>query len=254
VNGAVAVHVSGVSKQFPGVRAVDGVSVDVHQGEALAVIGPNGAGKSTLFGLLAGEHQPDGGEVELFGVRVTGWSASRLARAGVSRTFQVARMFPSRSVEENVLVALAASRRRSMSWRDRFGCDRSLRDRVSKLLDATGLTGRAALPALALGQADRKRLELAMALSQEPRVLLLDEPTAGMGREEAADTVSTLAELHRTRPETSIVLTAHDMEVIFALADRVLLMADGAVRLVGTPAEIEAHSLTREIYLGAPAR
>jgi branched-chain amino acid transport system ATP-binding protein len=249
----VALRVSGVTKEFPGVRAVDDVSLDVYEGEALAVIGPNGAGKSTLFGLLAGEHRPEAGTIELFGGDVTGWSASRLARAGVSRTFQVARMFPTRSVEENVLVAVTAARRRSMTWRDRFGADSSMVARVTELLETTGLTARAAKPALSLGQADRKRLELAMALSQDPPVLLLDEPTAGMGREEAVATVTTLAELHARRPDTAIVLTAHDMEVVFALAERVVLMADGAVRLVGTPAEIEADPVTSEIYLGAPA-
>lgn len=176
--------------------------------------------------------------------------ASRRAEAGVSRTFQVARLFGSATVFENLLVAAVAARRGSLRWWDRFGGKQADIESVASIVERLHLKDLAAAPANALAQGDRKRLELGMAMVQEPRLLLLDEPTAGMGVEDIAATVHLLKEVKRQQPELTIIMSAHDMDVVFELATRVVLMARGQIALVGTPEEVERSPISREIYLG----
>ena len=244
--------VENVSKQYAGVNAVTDVSLTVAKGERLAVIGPNGAGKSTLFGMIAGEHRPTRGKVWFVGDDVTTWPPSKLARAGLSRTFQVARLFTSMTVRENVFMAALLSEPgggRVRAWDSRLKHQRVWHI-VDEVLESTSLSGLADTSAASLAQGARKTLEMAMAVAQQPVLLLLDEPTAGMSHEDAIGAVHQLRKLVDERPELTVVLTAHDMEVVFALADRVLLMAGGMTVLDGTPAEVAADPRTREIYLG----
>ncbi len=245
-----AVSVRGVSKTYGTVRAVDDVTLEVAQGEILGVIGPNGAGKSTLFGVLAGEHQADSGDVFFFGQKVTRWPASRITRAGLGRTFQVARTFASATALDNVVIALLAARRHGLRYWDFVPGRHDLREEAARLLAEAELGHTAALSAHSLSQGDGKMLEVVMVLAQQPRVLLLDEPTAGMGRTEALGLVALLKRLHAQRPELTIILTAHHMEVVFALAQRVALLANGAVHVVGTPDEVASDPEARRIYLG----
>jgi branched-chain amino acid transport system ATP-binding protein len=242
--------VSGVQKSFGAVHAVRGVSMSVAQGESVSIIGPNGAGKSTLFGLIAGEHLPSDGSIEYSGKDVTSWSAARLARRGLSRTFQVARFFGSRTVLDNLIIAsIAGCGRPFRIWDDYAGAGVH-RERAHRVLQELSLSGLRTTEAQFLAQGDRKRLELAMALVQEPRLLLLDEPTAGMSLEDTATTIRLLSAIKAGHGDMTIVLTAHDMDVVFALSDRVILMGQGQVVIEGTPAEVERAPETRELYLG----
>lgn len=236
-----------VHRHYGGPPVVQDVSLRVEESETVAIIGPNGAGKTTLFSVMAGEAAANSGRVELFGRDVTQSGAQRLTHAGVARTFQIARSFPTKSVEQNVLIASDALRRR---YRHFWGASPRADAKVERAIEASGLTDHRAALAGSLSHGNRKNLEIAMALVQEPRLLLLDEPTAGMGSEDLPRTIAILTRLRDETPEQAIVITAHDMDVVFALADRVVLMANGRVALDGTPAEVRDSPQTREIYLG----
>jgi branched-chain amino acid transport system ATP-binding protein len=241
----LALH--GVHKHYGGPPVVQDVTFAVAPGETVAIIGPNGAGKTTLFSVMAGEGIADQGRVELFGKDVTRHGARRLARTGVARTFQIARFFPTKTVEDNVTIAaLAIAGRYRRPW---AGVPRP-GERVAAAIEAVGLAGLGTATAGSLSQGNRKNLEIAMALVQQPRLLLLDEPTAGMGAEDLPRTIEILKRLRQDRPELAIIITAHDMDVVFALAHRVILMANGRIALDGKPAEVRDAPQTREIYLG----
>jgi branched-chain amino acid transport system ATP-binding protein len=219
----------------------------------VSIIGPNGAGKSTLFGVIAGEHRPTAGKIHFKGHDVTSWSASRLARKGLSRTFQVARFFGSRSVRDNLIIASIAGDGHPLRPWDVFGRSGRHVERAEQILHQLDLVDHAALEAQVLAQGDRKRLEFAMALAQDPELLLLDEPTAGMSLDDTATTIRLLSAIKSDHGDMTIVLTAHDMDVVFALSDRVVLMGQGQVVIEGTPSEVEQAPETRELYLGSSA-
>jgi ABC-type branched-subunit amino acid transport system ATPase component len=237
----------GLVKSFGGVHAVREVGFRLERGERLAVIGPNGAGKSTLFATIGGQLRPDGGRVHLDGRDVTGLAAHRLARAGVARTFQVAATFLSMSVAENVQLALLSRQRRH------FGLWRAARfkERIPAmaLLERLGMAEQADRPAGVLAYGDVKRLELALALALEPELLLMDEPTAGMAAEERHALMALAGELVAERG-LGLLFTEHDMDVVFAHADRVLVLARGEVLAEGPPAAIRADREVRALYLG----
>lgn len=246
---AAAIEVQGLSKSYSGVMAVQNVDLTVPVGEKLGLIGPNGAGKSTLFGMIAGEHDPSGGRVFVKDTDVTHWPAERRAHFGVGRTFQVARVFPTMTVAENVQMSAVSKHERGSGWLRSFPVRRDLAAAVDDRLEAVGLSDSSGKIASSLGHGDRKRLELAMALVQEPEILLLDEPTAGMAYEDTVRTIELLSAIC-SDANLTVICTAHDMEVIFAIADRVVLLARGRVAVSGTPREVEEHPTTREIYLG----
>ena len=245
------ISVQELAKSYGGVLAISDINLDIHQGERIAIIGPNGAGKSTLFGTIAGEHRATKGKIMFGGKDVTSWPPSRLTKAGLSRTFQVARLFGSMSVEDNLVIAAEATRRNPVVWWDTFAeREQSVAERVERALGRTSLTELADQEAATLPQGARKTLELAMAIVQDPDVLLLDEPTAGMSLDDAKGTIRTLQQICRDQPDLTVVITAHDMEVIFAVAERVVLMAQGQIVLDGTPQEVTGHEITHEVYLG----
>jgi len=247
----IVLEVIDASKSYYGVPAVSEMSLSVRQGETLAIIGPNGAGKSTFFGLIAGEHKSSSGRIVFDGTEITRWSANRRARFGMSRTFQVARFFPSRTVRENLQLARVGRTGRyrdivrGFSW-----AAKADEDDVATVLDDLGLSHIEDSLAANLAQGDRKRLELAMAMVQRPKVLLLDEPTAGMSNEDCALTVDTLKRIRSADPALTIVMTGHDMEVLFSLAQRIVLMADGRKVIDGSPEEIASSEIARRVYLG----
>jgi branched-chain amino acid transport system ATP-binding protein len=224
-----------VRKSFGGICAVDGVSLRVGVGERVAVIGPNGAGKSTLFGLISGELRADAGEVLLGGRSVRGVAPARRARWGLGRSFQGARLFAGMSVRENLELARAAGGRG--------------REGVREALAEVGLAGELEREAGVLAQGERKRLELAMVLAGEPRVLLLDEPTAGMGPEERAEIMGLVAGAVARRGLT-MVFSEHDMDTVFAYAQRVVVMERGSTIADGTPAAVRDDERVKRVYLG----
>jgi branched-chain amino acid transport system ATP-binding protein len=237
-----------LSRHFGGLKAVDRVSLDLLPGELHAVIGPNGAGKSTLINLLSGDLQPSGGAIRFAGHDASGLPAWRMAQLGIGRSYQRTNIFRELSILENVRLAAQARHadRRSL-WRRADGA-RPLVERAREALDEAGLSGAdAARPAAELSHGEQRQLEIAMTLATGPRLLLLDEPLAGMGAEETERMVALLRRLVRDR---AILLVEHDMDVVFAVADRLTVMVDGRVLARGTPDQIRASAAVREAYLG----
>ena len=237
----------GLGKQFRGFRAVDGVDLDIAPDSVHALVGPNGAGKSTLFNLLTGFLRPSAGRITLDGADVTGLPPERVARLGVARSFQITTLFPQVTAREHVELALQA--RTGLGWRF-WRSERQLgrfRDRAMELLDDVGLTDAAEVPAAALAYGRKRALELAVALALDPRVLLLDEPTAGMGAE---DIDRTIALIRRVRPGRTVVLVEHNMSVVRNLADRVTVLQRGTVLVEGGYAEVRADPRVITAYLG----
>lgn len=240
-----------LAKAFQGVVAVDDLSFAVEPGEMVALIGPNGAGKSTTFNMLNGQLAPDRGSIRLFGRDITGWPARRIAREGVGRTFQITQTFGSMTVRENVQTALIAHRRRGFDLFSRaVAFDRAGAD---ALLATVGLAGAADRPAAQLAYGDLKRLELAVALSGKPRLLLMDEPTAGMAPGERQALMALVREIAGTAEGPSVLFTEHDMDVVFAHADRILVMNRGALIAEGGADAIRADPRVRAVYLGGGA-
>ena len=239
--------VAGLVRAFGGVVAVREVSFDVYAGEIVALIGPNGAGKTTCFNLIHGQVAPDAGTVRLAGERIDGLPPHVLARRGVGRTFQVAATVASMTVRENVELALAAHA--GDTWRPVGRLDGPRRAAADALLERVGMTRLADQGCGTLAYGDAKRVELAIALAGAPRLLLMDEPTAGMAPRSRQRLMGLAAELAR-RDGIAVLFTEHDMDVVFATADRVLVLDRGALIAAGPPAAIRADPRVRAVYLG----
>jgi branched-chain amino acid transport system ATP-binding protein len=234
-------------KAFGGVQAVAGVSFDLAAGEVLALIGPNGAGKSTCFNLLNGQTAPDSGRVLLDGREITGTPPRLVCRLGVGRTFQVAATFGSMTVRENVQLALIAGH--GLVWRFLTPARRLFAAEADALLDQVGLAQRADQGCGGMAYGDLKRLELALALANDPRVLLMDEPAAGLAPADRHVLMALVRRLARQR-QCAVLFTEHDMDVVFAVADRILVMDRGALIAAGDPAAVQADPQVRAVYLG----
>lgn len=237
----------GLAKAFGGVRAVDGVDLAVEPGALVALIGPNGAGKTTLFNLLTGQLRPDAGRVHLLGQDVTGWPQHRIAALGAGRTFQIARAFGSFTVRQNVQTALFAAGGTVPTPLARAATRRALD--ADAVLARIGLADLADWPCASLAYGDLKRIDLALALARGPRLLLMDEPTAGMAPAERAALMDLVAGIVR-RDGLGVLFTEHDMDVVFGHADRVLVMARGRLIAAGTPAEVRRSPEVQAVYLG----
>jgi branched-chain amino acid transport system ATP-binding protein len=237
-----------LSKAFGGVRAVNEVSFDVGQGEFLAMIGPNGAGKSTCFNMINGQLSPDSGEILLEGRNIAGREPREVWRLGVGRTFQVAATFGSMTVAENVQMALISYANETFNlWRRAGDLHR---DRALELLAQVGMRDAADRPSRELAYGDVKRIELAIALANEPRLLLMDEPTAGMAPRERNELIALVKRLVVDRG-ISVLFTEHSMDVVFAYADRIIVLARGRVIADGDAAAIRDHAQVREVYFGS---
>jgi len=238
------IEIRELRRVFGGVVALDGVSLKVSQGERRAVIGPNGAGKTTLINVLAGEIAPTGGTVRLADLDITRLRSWQRARLGLAHVFQRTELFSPLSARENVALAVAARRG---PYRVLRAPPRSEYAEADAMLERVGLAGREDVAVRALSHGERRQLELAVALAQRPRVLLLDEPTAGMSLVETARITELVAGIDRA---LTIVIVEHDMDVVFSLADWIVVMNRGQVLAEGPPAEIRENRAVREVYLG----
>ena len=245
-------EVDGLTKRYGGLTAVNNVSMYISAGEVRAVIGPNGAGKTTVFHLITGVVPPTSGRIRFAGEDITGLPAHAVCQRGLSRTFQLTSLFPQMTVRENA--RLAAQARHSRRWQP-FGGSGVFARALSagdEALEQLGLTHVAGRPAGLLSHGDQRLLEVAMAMAQQPKVLLLDEPTQGLSVEETAEAVETLARfLEKAR--TTVLLVEHDMEVVFRLAHKITVLHRGGVIADGTPGDVRSDSRVQDAYLGGMA-
>jgi len=240
----------GLYKSFGALCVSDNVCFELGGGECLALIGPNGAGKTTLINQLSGFVESDAGAIRFAGRDITHLSPDARARAGLARSFQITSVIPSFSVLENVALAVQARAGSSFRIFGRAAGERALNDEAMAALARVRLDDRALSPAGSLSHGEKRVLELAIALAMKPKALLLDEPMAGMGREESQQLVALLADLKATCP---MLLVEHDMDAVFALADRVAVLVYGRIIAVGTPDEIRANAEVKAAYLGEDA-
>ena len=240
-------HVEKLVRRFGGILATDNVSLDVASGELHAIIGPNGAGKTTLISQLTGQLLPHSGAIGLAGQDITRVPAWRRSALGLARSFQITSLLPDFTAIDNVALAAQARDGHSFHFWGNARKVSHLRQAAQSALDRVGLGHRAEIVVSRLSHGEQRELELAVALATKPRLLLLDEPMAGLGVTESARMVKLLAELRR---EVSIVLVEHDMDAVFALADRVSVLVYGRVIASGTPAEIRENEEVKRAYLG----
>ncbi len=240
--------ISGLGKSFGGVRAVDGIDFALAAGELLALIGPNGAGKSTTFNMVNGQLRADSGSIRLEGTELIGLKPRQIWRLGVGRTFQIAATFASLTVVENVQMALiSADRKLYALWRPAASHKRA---EALELLDQVGMVAQADRPCSVLAYGDVKRVELAIAMANAPKLLLMDEPTAGMAPAERNDLMALTRKLVIERG-MGVLFTEHSMDVVFAYADRMVVLARGRLIAEGKPAEIRDHPRVQEVYFGS---
>ncbi len=240
-------RVDGLTKRFGGLTASDAITLDVREGELHAVIGPNGAGKTTFIAQLMGELRPDAGSIRFNGDDITRLATPERVRRGIGRTFQIVQLLPEATALANVALAVQVRQGHGFRFIAPAARDRTLLEPAQQLLGRVGLSDRAGVPVSALSHGERKQLELAVALAGEPRLLLLDEPMAGLGPVESRRMLELLAEL---KGRVAMLLVEHDMETVFALADRISVLVYGRIIASGTAAEIQSDPEVRTAYLG----
>lgn len=239
--------VTNLGKSFGGVKAVDGISFDLHAGELLALIGPNGAGKSTTFNMVNGQLEADVGSIRLGDHELVGLKPREIWRLGVGRTFQIAETFASLTVVENVQMALlSADRKLFAMWRRAAAYKR---EEAIGLLEQVGMAAQADRPCSVLAYGDVKRVELAIAMANQPKLLLMDEPTAGMAPKERNELMALTKKLVVER-NMAVLFTEHSMDVVFTYADRMIVLARGRLIAGGAPSEIRDHPKVQEVYFG----
>jgi branched-chain amino acid transport system ATP-binding protein len=242
-----ALVLRGLAKSFGGLRVTANIDLAVEPGERRLIIGPNGAGKTTLFNLITGELRPDGGKIELFGRDITREPCRLRAHLGMARTYQIITLFPRETLVRNVMLSLLG--RSPLRWNPLVRLERqqALVERARAALQQVGLGALADRPLAQTSYGERRRVEIAMALAQQPKLLMLDEPFAGLSLDERKDVHKLLLGIPR---DVTMVMIEHDMDVALELAERITLMHFGQVIVEGTRADVVAHPRTREIYLG----
>ena len=239
-----------LTRRFGGLAAVDGVSLTCQHGEVHAVIGPNGAGKTTLINMLSGDLPVSSGKILVRGQDVTGLASDRISRLGIGRSYQKTNVFLPFTAFENCRLAAQSRLPSSMRFFRSARRYSAVNDAAERALALAGLEGRGGVPVLALSHGEQRQVEIAMALATQPTILLLDEPLAGMGAEESTRIVQLLGRLAR---DHAILLIEHDMDAVFAVADRLTVMANGRVLESGAPGEIRSSRAVQEAYLGVAA-
>ena len=241
--------VSNLTKDFSGICAVNQVSFELSSGSITAVIGPNGAGKTTLYNLLSGNLAPTSGSVKLEGKEIIGLTPDRIVQAGIGRSFQITSVFPNLSVEQNVRVAVISRQRKQFDFWHNLESDRAVARAVREILDLVGIETLAQSPVRLLSHGDRSLVELAIVLALKPRLILLDEPTAGMSREETQRIVQLIEYLQQST-DCTFLITEHDLDVVFNLAESIVVMHQGKIIAQGNYQEISNSSEVRRVYLG----
>ena len=244
-------EVKGVNKRFGGLQALGDVNLSVAENSVHAIIGPNGAGKSTLLNCLVGKLIPDTGSVMFDGESVLGRKPHEINQMGISRVFQTPEIFADLTVLENMMIPCFAKRDGSFrmhAW-ENTGRESGIRERAEEVMADLNMTGKMDENAGSLSRGDKRRLEIGMCLAQQPRLLLLDEPTAGMARADTNNTIDLLKEIHEKR-DITIAIIEHDMHVVFSLAQRITVLAQGTPLVEDTPDNIKGHPKVREAYLG----
>jgi branched-chain amino acid transport system ATP-binding protein len=242
-----ALQITGLKKAFGGLPAMNDVTLEVGRGERRLIIGPNGAGKTTLFNLITGDLAPDAGAIRLFGEDVSGLKSHQRAHRGLARTYQIITLFPKDSLEHNIVLSLLGLSTLRWTQLRPLVAEKGLYDEARRVLGSVGLEDRAKRPINEVSYGEKRRVEIAMALAQKPQLLLLDEPLAGLSREERSAIKALIAAIPR---QVTIVMIEHDMDTALDLADRITLMHFGEVIVEGTRAEVVADPRTREVYLG----
>lgn len=244
-------EVKGVNKRFGGLQALGDVNLSVQENTVHAIIGPNGAGKSTLLNVLVGKLIPDSGSVMFDGQSVLGRKPHEITQMGISRVFQTPEIFGDLTVMENVIIPCFAKRDGAFRMHaiQSVTSERAINEQAEKMLDEVNMLDKRHMTASSLSRGDKRRLEMAMCLVQEPRLLLLDEPTAGMARADTENTIQLLKDIRKQRGITMAIIE-HDMNVVFSLSDRITVLAQGTPLVEDTPDKIKDHPKVREAYLG----
>jgi branched-chain amino acid transport system ATP-binding protein len=242
-------EIRGLSKAFGALRATDGVDLDVREGETHAVIGPNGAGKTTLISQLAGNLRPDAGRIRFAGEDITALTAPARSRKGLARSFQITSIYREFTALDNVALAVQAHAGHSFRFWRPARDERELREPARAILEEVGLAGRTDVTAANLAHGEQRQLEIAMALASRPRLMLLDEPVAGMNLEETEDMARFILDV-QDELGIAIILVEHDMDAVFTLADRISVLVYGRIIASGTPEDIRANPEVRSAYLG----
>jgi len=242
-----ALKLDRVYKDFSGLQVLTGVSMEIAEGERHAVIGPNGAGKSTLFNVITGYHEPTRGKIFFQGRDITGHPAHRIARLGLSRSFQIINNFPKMTVFENVRNAVISKFNRRFNWVSALGRAEDIRIETDRVLESLDMLDSRDIPAAELSYGNQRQLELALALARDPKMIMLDEPTAGLDVEETRGFVELIK---RVTEGMTLMVVEHDMDVVFNLADRITVLSYGEVLLSGDPKEIRASEDVKNAYLG----
>jgi len=242
-------EISGLTKQFGALTAVDGVTLNIDEGETRSIIGPNGAGKSTLFNLITGLLKPNSGTVRFNGQDITGKPPFKIARLGVARSFQITDVYEGLTTFENVRVAVQAGDDRAMQLRSRADSLAAVTDRTDEVLDEIGLTEQADQRVEDLSYGDKRKLEIGLVIANEPTLLLLDEPTAGMSREETASIIQLVQRLNEKWGFT-LLLIEHDLEIVMNISDTISVLQGGHLIATGSPKEIQSNDRVKEAYLG----
>jgi branched-chain amino acid transport system ATP-binding protein len=243
----LALGLNGLKKAFGGIPAMNDVSLEVRLGERRLIIGPNGAGKSTLFNLITGDLAPDAGAIRLFGEEISRLRSHQRAHRGLARTYQIITLFPQDSLEHNIVLSLLGLSRLRWSLFDTLASRTELYQEARRVLGLVGLEARASRPIAEMSYGEKRRVEIAMALAQRPRLLLLDEPLAGLSREERTAVKALIASIPR---DVTLVMIEHDMDTALDLAERITVLHYGSVIVEGTRGDVVADPRTREIYLG----
>ena len=247
-------EVSNVNKRFGGLQALGDVNLDIAEGAVHAIIGPNGAGKSTLLNVLVGKLIPDTGTVMFDGKSVLGRKPYEINQMGISRVFQTPEIFGDLTVSENMLIPCFAKRDGSfrMHALESIASEKEIIEKAEHMLSEVKMMDKRHMTASSLSRGDKRRLEMAMCLVQEPKLLLLDEPTAGMARADTNNTIDLLNHIHESRDITMVIIE-HDMHVVFSLAKRITVLAQGSPLVEDTPENIKGHPKVKEAYLGEAA-